>query len=166
MEPTLHIAIPVALMLIQRQRFRLCLLAGLGGILPDFDVLFMAHRSVSHSLLIASIPLLLGIFLLRRRTIGLVLTATSIGWVSHVLLDFIGGLTPILWPITNYSYGLVLELQLHISSYPSILLNAKLLQEVYNYGLFNSFDAPIITAEGITLSILLILMASFRMRWK
>jgi len=159
MEPLLHLAIPASLMLLRGGRLRWVFLAGLGGTLPDFDVFFMVHRSVSHSLSIAVIPLISGVMLRRRAYAYAALSAIALGWISHVMLDFISGLTPVIWPLSNYYYGLVFDLEFRMSSSPIITLDAQLLEEVYDYGLFKSFEAPIFTAEGLALSIILILIA-------
>ena len=82
------------------------------------------------------------------------LVVTSIDWVSHVLLDSMGGLTPIIWPLSNYSYGLAFELELNMKSFSTLILNAELMRTPYDYGLFKEFDAPISTAEGLASSLI------------
>ncbi|MEM2238085.1 MAG: metal-dependent hydrolase [Candidatus Caldarchaeum sp.] len=157
MEPVLHFAIPFALGSMVRLGLKRSLLLGLLGILPDFDVFYM-HRSISHSV-IPSIILVLVSFLPWNYRLRSVLRLSALGLGSHVILDFTGGYTPVLWPLSQNSYKLVLESKRHIGSLPTLSFMFKILEQPYNYGVLTNFDAPIFTAEGLLIAFLTVALA-------
>jgi hypothetical protein len=156
MEPLLHFAIPFAIASLLGLRLKWSFLVGLMGLLPDFDVLFLMHRSVSHSLLI---PLILIFISLIWKKFRLQLQLSSFGLGSHAILDLIDGYTPILWPISQSSFKLVFELRLFIKSFPMLYFKMNLLERPYEYGFFTTFDAPLFTAEGLAIAFLLITLS-------
>ena len=155
MEPLLHFAIAFAIAALLRLKLKWALTLGLVGILPDLDVLLFMHRSVSHSILP---PLLLLAFplLWKSSRVRALLLAVSLGWASHSFLDFIDDYTPILFPISSKSYKLVFESSLFIKSHPSVSMSLTVLEKPYNYGVFTYLDAPIFTAGGIAIGLILI----------
>jgi len=155
MEPLLHFAIVFTLAAVMRLRLKWALALGLVGILPDFDVLFFMHRSVSHSML-PPLLLLLASPLLWSSRIKTPLLAVSLSWASHGFLDFIDDYTPILFPLSSKSYKLVFESTLFMKSSPFISMSLRVLEKTYNYGVFTSFDAPLFTASGLAIGLLLI----------
>jgi len=159
MEPLLHFAIAFAAAALLRLRLKWALALGLVGILPDLDVLFFMHRSVSHSMLPPLLLLLASPLLWRSPRVKALLLPVSLVWVSHGFLDFIEGYTPILFPLSSKSYKLVFESTLFIESRPFVSMSLKVLEEPYNNGFFTSFDAPLFTASGIVFGLVLIVLA-------
>ncbi|MEM3437410.1 MAG: metal-dependent hydrolase [Nitrososphaerales archaeon] len=158
MEPVIHFAIPFAIATLLGLRLKYAFLVGLISLLPDFDVLFFIHRSVSHSLLIP-LALLFISLLWKKSRLQLPLQLSSFGLSSHVILDFINGYTPILWPVSQNSFKLVFELRLLIESFPMLYFNLNILERPYEYGTFITFDAPLFTAEGLAIASLLIALS-------
>jgi len=156
MEPLLHFAIAFALAALLRLRLKWALTLGLVGILPDVDVLLFMHRSVSHSILPPLLLLLSLPLLWRSLRVKALLSAVSLGWASHSFLDFIDNYTPILFPLSSKSYRLVFESNLVIESSPSVSMSLTVLEEPYNYGVFTYFDAPLFTAGGVAIGLILI----------
>jgi len=158
MESIVHFAIPFALASLIGLKPRWVLVTGIFGILPDLDVLTLPHRSGSHSVLfpIMLIPLSAIVKNLKIRSL---LIAISIGWLSHILLDFVTWYTPILWPVLQSSFQLVLEWALHIGSLPEFSFNLKLLQKPYEAAPLTTFDGVFFTAEGLALSMVIIILA-------
>jgi len=159
MEPLLHFAIAFTLAAVLRFRLKWALALGLVGILPDLDVLFFMHRSVSHSML-PPLFLLLAIPLIWKSSrIKMPLLAVFLTWISHGFLDFIESHTPILFPLSSKSYKLVFQSTLFIESRPFVSMSLEVLEKPYNNGYFTSFDAPLFTAGGIALGLILIALA-------
>lgn len=158
MEPVIHFAIPFAIVSLLGLRLKWAFLAGLVGILPDFDILFLMHRSISHSVLPA-LALLLIPLIWKNSRLQLPLQLSSLGLSSHVILDLIDGYTPILWPVSQSSFKLVFESRLIIESFPMLYFKLNLLERPYEYGTFVTFDAPLFTAEGLIIAFLLIALS-------
>jgi len=159
MEPLLHFAIAFALTLLLGLRLRWALALGLVGILPDIDVLFFMHRSVSHSILPPLSLLLLSLIAWRSSRLKVPLTAISLGWASHSFLDLIDDYTPVLFPLSSKSYRLVFESNIIIGSRPSVSMSLTTLEKPYNYGAFTYLDAPLFTASGLAIGLILITLA-------
>jgi len=159
MEPLLHSAIAFALAVLLGLRLRWALALGLVGILPDLDVLFFMHRSVSHSILPPLSLLLLSLIAWRSSIPKVPLSAISLGWASHSFLDLIDDYTPVLFPLSSKSYQLVFESNLTIGSRPSISMSLTALERSYNYGAFTYLDAPLFTASGLAIGLVLIALA-------
>jgi len=159
MEPILHFAIAFAVAALMRLRLKWALALGLVGILPDFDVLFFMHRSVSHSMLPPLLLLVASPLVWRSPRVKASLVAVSLIWASHGFLDFIEGDTPILFPLSSKSYELVFESTLFMKSRPFVSMSLRVLEKPYNYGVFTSFDAPLFTASGVAIGLILIALA-------
>ena len=99
MEPALHFAIAFALAALMWRRLSSALLAGALTLLPDLDLLLGSHRSASHSLLLALLPLAISLAI-RRPSAKHPLQVLSLALAAHVLLDFATGFAPVLWPLS------------------------------------------------------------------
>jgi len=76
------------------------ILFGFISILPDLDVLFRVHRSISHSLIFITIIMLPLIVHLRGRRLFRYAFLAYVAYVLHILLD-LQAPTPVFWPIFN-----------------------------------------------------------------
>jgi len=150
MEPLLHFSIPFVIISLTKAKLRYSILAGIIALLPDLDVLFHAHRSISHSFIVSLA--LLG-FLFINRKFGLI---AFFSWSSHIFLDFIDGYVPLLWPLSDEAYSLIFEGQIEIYKSLEINLIFGINEMPYNYGSFNNFEAPIFTFSGLIISLILL----------
>jgi len=155
-ELLLHFSIPFALSapIIGVRR---ALVVGFISILPDLDVLFHVHRSISHSIVLLSIIVVACILLSHMIGRGAkFVTASGLGLLSHPLLDLFQSSTPVLYPLSRYSYHISPELFVSISEEiiprPAISIES----EPVNFIHFHSVDAPIFTDTGFIISLLLI----------
>jgi len=109
-----HMLIPLMLLLVAGVDRRKALMLAPVAIIPDLDVLFVAHRVYLHTIFIPTAAVIICLFLyeLKRRgplnfsppTQEMFLATTY--YCSHLLLDLFAGLIAIFWPITNLGYGL------------------------------------------------------------
>ena len=109
-------------------------LAGLGGLLPDFDIIIFwilsfsgftlqqVHRVYSHTLLYPIIFIIMGLLFSRIKEfkfrkhkfkLSYVLYALAFGWLIHLLLDYIviGPILPF-YPLSRAGFGLNLLLKI------------------------------------------------------
>jgi len=161
-EPLIHFAVPfaafTALGVKPKSAFFLSLLA----LIPDLDILFHVHRSISHSmvpLLALTIPLL-GLTWKnksRRNIVFLALLAVT----SHILLD-LTGYTPILYPIVKDSYCINVNFHMHFGSAPNFALDLQLNSKPTIFRFIESFDAEIFTSQGLLISAVLLASSLFK----
>lgn len=159
-EPLLHFAIPFGAMSIAGVRKRDAAFVSLLALAPDLDALFRVHRSMSHSvvvvLLFASAFLVLS---LRYPGVRRWIVLGLAGVLSHLALDLFAGYTPILWPVYAYSIWIDTEMMTHIGSSPAFMIYGRVLARPTFFEPFRTLDAPIFTAPGLAVSLLLILPA-------
>jgi len=171
MEPLVHFIVPFTALLLVGVGFRKALLISFLAVLPDFDALFLVHRSLSHSIvlmLIVVAPFLFLTYKFKPKLQGYTLLALMAA-ASHSLLDVFGGYTPILWPLYGYSIWIRAELFAHFGSSPTLISSVQLLTKPITFQPFQSLDAPLFTGEGLILSAVLltpVLLKSRRAVWQ
>lgn len=108
-------------------------------------MLFNNHRSPTHSLIVLGIVMvaLLALTWKRKTARSLVLLATY-GVFSHILLDLFQTSTPLFWPLLSQSFQLWPNPEFHMWSGVLVWYTSSWL------------DAPLITAEGLGISIILL----------
>lgn len=105
-----------------KKRFSLLfvLIAGIGGILPDFDVavfwlisLFKdiafneVHRVYTHTLFLPLGFLVLGLLFRKKRFPKMIFLMLALGSFMHLLLDgFLSGFIAPLFPLTSWQFGI------------------------------------------------------------
>jgi len=157
MEPLIHVVVPFIALTLSDVEWSNALPISLLALLPDVDVLFHVHRSISHSLVVLSLvglPLLILAYrlgVLRIGCLGLLAVA------SHIGLDLFAGYTPILWPLYGNSIWVQAELVARVASYPTLTPAVKLAVEPTSFIAFQSMDAPLFTGEGLIISTMLVL---------
>lgn len=156
MEPLLHFVIPFTAFLLVGFSLKEALLGSLLALAPDLDALLLIHRSFTHSLApIASalLPTLLYLhkFKPKLQKYGLM---AFFALLSHLLLDVFTGYTPLLWPFYNFSIWVAMDLTVHVGSLPNLAFNLRLLTEPITFQTARSLDAPILTGDGLTISLL------------
>jgi glycosyltransferase involved in cell wall biosynthesis len=155
-ELLLHFAIPFALVA-PVLGIRRALIVGIVAILPDLDVLLHLHRSFTHSVIFLLILIVLVVFASLRlgRGFGTVL-ACCLSLLSHPLLDLFHSPTPILFPLTNYSYHVSLKMNAVISDRIVPYISSTISMEETGFKAFQYLDAPIFTDVGFMASLILI----------
>jgi len=156
-EPLLHFVVPFASLRAFRIDLRKAALASLIALAPDLDVFFHVHRSESHSIIILAaivIPLLL-LTRNRKEARAIVLLGTF-GLITHLVLDLFQAPTPLLWPLINDSMMVSAKLDLRIGSGPIVTGSAGLVTGQSTIGFFSSFDAPLLTTQGLGISVVLL----------
>ena len=171
MEPLVHFVVPFAALMLAGVEFRRALPISFFALLPDFDVLFLVHRSPSHSIIVMSmvaVPFLLLTYKFKLKVYGYALLAFASA-ASHLALDVFAGFTPLLWPLSGYSVWIKTELAGYIGSSPSLALSAQLLTEPITFQPFQSLDAPLFTGEGLIVSAVLLmplLLKALKTKWQ
>jgi len=141
-----HIFLPLTLVYVLRRDFKakhfpLALFA----VLPDFDVLTGIHRGLFHSVIflapLSALLLLVEYAFKRRLKYSLI---AILFLYSHILLDFLAGGVPLLYPIVNQGVGV--EFPLIIRFGESISLVDVTPRLIYNYpqpvhGEFDAFSS-------------------------
>jgi len=130
--------------------------ASVVAVIPDFDVLFGVHRSVSHSILL-HLPIALAGLLLRAADLHCsdLLLAIWLSLLTHALLDVLTGFSPILWPMVKdeiYVRAMIgATFQHSVELKPVFSVRSRPMDAAE----FKSLDATALTAEGVVISILL-----------
>lgn len=166
-EPLLHFAIPFASLALARVGYRKALLVSILALTPDLDALLLVHRSQSHSLILLGAVTLAAYLLLRRTRYRAYVLLGSLGVASHIILDIFSWYTPAMWPVLDQSIRVLVELNVHIASQPTMAFNLQLLTRPTVFEAFETIDAPIFTSEGVISSAALLfstLYATFQYR--
>lgn len=157
MEPLLHFAITFTMFALLGIKFRKALPISLLTLLPDLDVLFHIHRSLSHSLvitLVAALPILLLVW--RKASIRNMVFLALLAISMHIVLDAFTDYTPILWPLYEQSLWIDIELIAHFGGSIGFTLSFAPLSEPTIFEQFESLDAPLFTGYGLIISIILL----------
>jgi len=155
-ELLLHFSIPFALVapILGLKR---AVLAGFIAILPDIDAIMYIHRSFTHSILLLLV--LSTIFILASWKVGRglhTMTTCSLSLLSHPIIDLFHSPTPILYPLSQYSYHLSVKMNTLISEKIIPQISAKINLEKTDLTKFKSLDAPIFTDVGFIISLMLV----------
>jgi hypothetical protein len=155
-ELLLHFAIPFALVA-PVLGIRRALLAALIAILPDIDALMYIHRSATHSIPLLMIPATLFVVVFWKAGKGSrTVVACTLSLLSHPILDLFQSPTPILYPLSQYSYHLSVKMNALISEKIVPELAIRVNFETTNFSRFQTFDAPVFTDVGFIISLMLI----------
>ncbi len=155
-ELLLHFSIPFALVapILGLKR---ALLAGFIATLPDIDALMHVHRSLTHSILLLSVLAILFILVSWKAGRGLhTVTACSLSLLSHPIIDLFHSPTPILYPLSQYSYHLSVKMNALFSEKIIPEISAEIDFEKTDFTRFESLDAPIFTDVGFIISLMLV----------
>jgi membrane-bound metal-dependent hydrolase YbcI (DUF457 family) len=157
MEPIVHFAVPFSALVSAGVKPKKAFLASLFSLLPDFDALFLVHRSFSHSLFVVmctALPFMVIAIKLGYTRFSLM---ALLALLSHPVLDLFSGYTPILWPLCERSFWIKTELGFHIGSSVKLIPSFELLSEPTVFQHFQELDAPLFTGDGLIISIILLL---------
>lgn len=163
-EPLIHFVIPFFLLVMLGFNLRKAALISLLAVIPDLDVIFHVHRSVSHSvifILVVTVPIILILDYfnnkLRKEMIVAVLVI-----LSHPFMDMFTGYTPILWPLLDKSIYIFTELTANMNNIFDLNLIFKINFDKIIFLQTTNRDAPIFTSQGVGIS--LVLLAGLAMK--
>lgn len=158
-ELLLHYIVPLSILLICGLTLKRSLVLACFGIVPDLDVFFHAHRTVTHSaiiILLVCIPIIIFISRKYPNSLNNALIATGV-LISHVFMDLFTGCTPIFYPIHNKYIWLVFELTTNLDSLSILTLtfDINFTPDVFYapYGM----NAPVFTSQGFAISVLILI---------
>jgi membrane-bound metal-dependent hydrolase YbcI (DUF457 family) len=156
-EPLLHFVVPFVSFKAFGVDLRKAALASLAALTPDADVLFHIHRSQSHSIIVLGVILVPLLVVTRNRKGARTLVLLcGLGVLSHLVMDLFQSPTPLLWPLLNESLIVAGGLNIRIGSVSTVTATGGLVTGQSAIGYFSSFDAPLVTTEGVGISIVLI----------
>jgi glycosyltransferase involved in cell wall biosynthesis len=159
-ELLLHFSIPFSLVA-PVLGIKRALLAGFIAILPDIDALMYVHRSLTHSIPLLTIPVILLMLVSWKAGKGLrTIAACSLSLLSHPILDLFQSPTPVLYPLSQYSYHLSVKMNTLISEKIIPEVSVRVNFETTNFSRFQTFDAPIFTDVGFIISLILVVFPS------
>ena len=144
-EPLLHFVVPFVSLRAVEVDLRKTTFASVIALTPDLDVVFNTHRSPTHSVVVLGLVLLAFLALTwKRKTARPLVSLAAFGVFSHLLLDLFQTSTPLFWPLLSQPLSLWPNPSFHMWNevlvwYPSSWL-----------------DAPLLTAEGLGISLILL----------
>jgi hypothetical protein len=144
-EPLLHFVVPFVSLRAVEVDLRKATFASLIALTPDLDVILNTHRSPTHSVVVLGLVLLTFLVLTwKRKTARPLVSLAAFGVFSHLLLDLFQTSTPLFWPV----------LRQPISLWPNP--NLHMWNEVLVWYPASWLDAPLITVEGLGISLVLL----------
>lgn len=166
-EPLLHFAIPFVVLTFCGLSLKKSVLLSSIAILPDFDVLFHVHRSITHSaifLILICIPIVAFVKLkysnyFHDSVIG------SLVLLTHPILDVFHTYTPILYPLYNKSVYIVCELVTDMNNISDLkfLFDIRIGQECFGL-ITSSIDGVMFSSLGVGIS--LVILVGIIARWR
>ena len=166
-EPLLHFIIPFVVLTAFGFTLKKSVLLSSIAILPDFDVLFHIHRSITHSivfLILICIPIVVFVKLkypnyFHDSIVG------SLVLLSHPILDVFHTYTPILYPLYNKSIHIVCELVTDMNNISDLrfFFDIKIGQEGFGV-ISSSVDGIVFSSLGIGIS--LVILVGIVAKWR
>lgn len=158
-EVLIHFIIPLFVLTILGFNLKKSMLISSLAVIPDLDVIFHVHRSVSHSvifILAVTVPIVL---ILNYLEVGkkneLVIAILVI--LSHPFMDIFTGFTPILWPLFDRSVYILAQLTTNMNNILALNLIFKVnLDKVVFLQTTNS-EGPIFTSQGFGMTLVLLI---------
>ena len=128
------------------------------SVLPDLDVLFGVHRSVSHSVIVWFL-VLAPVFMYFWRfeqdhLMGVVLVFFS--GSLHCIFDTFYSFTPLLWPLVSNSLKIDFSVFVHVSNRISLEPFIGVQTYATDFEYFSGFDATLFTSESFVVSLALL----------
>lgn len=157
-EPLIHFIIPLFLLIMLGFNLKKSILISSLAIVPDLDVIFHVHRSMSHSIifimaLIIPIILILNYLKIGNNNEKLMMILVIF---SHPFLDMFGWYTPILWPLFDKSIYIFTELTTNMNNVLDLNLIFKINFEPTIFNKITGGDAPIFTSQGFGVTLVLL----------
>ena len=157
-EPLIHFIIPLFILIILGFNLKKSVIISSLAIIPDLDVIFHVHRSVSHSILFIlalTIPIILMLNYLKIGKKSEMMIATLV-ILSHPFMDMFNGSTPILWPLFDKSIYIFTELTTNMNNVLDLNLIFKInFEKTVFYR--TTGDGPIFTSQGVGIALVLLI---------
>ncbi len=158
-EPLIHFIIPFVLLMIFGIGIRKAALISSLAVMPDLDVLFHVHRSMSHSvffILLFGIPAIIITkkFYIERFREAIMATLVVL---SHLFMDLFDSYTPIFWPIFNKSVYIVSELKTNMNNVLDLNLKLHVYFKPIVFYQTPNIDVPIFSSTGVAISLVLLI---------
>jgi len=158
-EPLIHFIIPLFLLIMLGFNLKKSVLISSLAIIPDLDVIFHVHRSISHSIifiLALTIPIILILNYLKigkksEMMIGVLVI------LSHPFMDMFGGYTPILWPLFDKSIYIFTQLTTNMNNVLDLNLIFKVNFDKTIFYKITGGDGPIFTSQGFGITLVLLI---------
>jgi membrane-bound metal-dependent hydrolase YbcI (DUF457 family) len=163
-EPLLHFIIPLFLLIMLGFNLKKSIIISSLAIIPDLDVIFHVHRSISHSIifiLALTIPTFLILNYLNIGKKSEMMTAILV-ILSHPFMDLFTGYTPIFWPLFDKSIYIFTQLTTNMNNVLDLNLIFKVNFDKIMFLRTTDGDAPIFTSQGF--GITLVLLIGFAMK--
>lgn len=166
-EPLLHFIVPFVLLSLCGLSIKKSVLLSSIAILPDFDVLFHVHRSITHSaifLILICIPIVAFVKLkypnyFHDSIIG------SLVLLSHPILDVFHTYTPILYPLYNKSIYIVCELVTDMNNISDLRFLFDIRIGEKGFGIISSsIDGVMFSSLGVGIS--LVILVGIVAKWR
>lgn len=129
------------------------------AVLPDLDVLFHIHRSMSHSIfviLMFSIPAILITKKFYKERLSDAIIATLV-ILSHPFMDAFTYYTPVFWPLFDKSIYIIAELTTNMNDVLDLNLKLQVNFEPIVFHQTTNIDAPIFSSAGVAVSLLILI---------
>lgn len=158
-EPLIHFVIPFFLLVMSGFTIKKATFISLLAVLPDIDVLFHIHRSISHSiffLLIFSFPAIIITRKYYKDRFNESIIATLV-ILSHPFLDAFTYFTPVFWPLFDKSFYIIAELTTNMNDVLDLNLKLQVNFEPIVFHQTTNIDTPIFSSAGVGVSLVLLI---------
>jgi len=136
---------------------RRALLASIISLAPDLDALFLIHRSITHSLVVIFPAVLISLAVSYRIKLGQkTVLASGLALISHPILDLFQTYTPILYPLSPFSYHVNMAAAVTIANEISPHITYTVKAKPPDFTPSPVLDAPLFTTEGFIISVILV----------
>ena len=157
-EPALHFSLPFVVLTFIGVPITYCFLISAIAVVPDLDVLFKVHRSVSHSLIIYVPIVIFGVLI---RTINPILSNVSflvwLSFLSHIMMDLVEGYCPLFWPFSKEEFSIMFELNIKLDRSLHIIPSFGIRKRTFQAEQLNDTKILAITGEGILISLIFLI---------
>jgi membrane-bound metal-dependent hydrolase YbcI (DUF457 family) len=158
-EPLVHFIIPLILLVMFGFSIKKATFISSLAVLPDLDVLFHIHRSISHSIffiLMVSFPaILITKKYYKDKFNESIISALVI--LSHPFMDMFTDFTPVFWPLFNKSIHIVSELTTNMNDVLDLNLTLQVYFKPIAFYRTTNIDAPIFSSAGVGVSLVLLI---------
>ena len=160
----MHFILPFVALTLLGMDLRKAFLIGFLGVVPDLDVLFLYHRTLSHSVVVIGLvclPFIVYSWRVRPEWLSDSLFCFLV-LASNPLLDVFFGYTPVLWPLYPYSVALRMGLDVHIGETSTLtpFLDVNRVRADFNQRMF--IEGSLFTSESVIITIVLLAPILYR----
>lgn len=158
-EPLIHFIIPLFVLIILGFNLKKSILISSLAIIPDLDVIFHVHRSMSHSIffiLALTIPIVLILSYLKIGKKSEMMMAILV-ILSHPFMDMFTGSTPILWPLLDKSVYIFTQLTTNMNNIFALNFLFKINFDKVVFMQTTNSEGPIFTSQGFGMTLVLLI---------